>query len=182
MTKRSNQMMPIGRAQDPEPVERRRTVKLLPMTRDSHLRPIIALSLLFVGCMTSVSTRPPFKEYLGRALTTQRTTILYPDRAWSNSGAMLFSQPQKVLYLAELPPASDDRNKHRVAIIPPGQSVRLLEIRRQAGDGDVSYDAIGEIYVPAWKRFVRFHHYWGYNNRLDRAPWDSASVPITRSL
>ena len=152
------------------------------MKRRSHLLPIIALSFLFAGCMTSVSSRPPFKEYLGRALTTQRTTILYPAGAWANSGAMLFSQPQKVLYLDELPPASDDRNKHRVVLIPPGQSVRLLEVRRQVGDGDVSYAAIGEIYVPAWKRFVRFHYHWGYNNRLNRAPWDSASVTIARPL
>jgi hypothetical protein len=132
--------------------------------------------------MTTVSHKPPFNEYVGRALKTQRTTILYASAAWDNNTEMWFSPPKQVLGLREVPrPESHHRDKTLVAILSPGQTVRLFEIRREAGNG-VSYDAIGEVYVPAWKRFVRFHHLWGFNDELYRAPWDSADVPAVRRL
>jgi hypothetical protein len=144
---------------------------------------ILTILLSLCGCITSVSHKPPFNQYLGRTLTTQRTTILYRDGAWDSNAEMLFSPPKQVLYLIDKPSSeSDYRYKNRVAILPAGQELRLLDVRQEVGDGIVEYDAIGEVYVPAWKRFVRFHHAWGYYGKLHRAPWDSAATPSGRSL
>jgi hypothetical protein len=133
--------------------------------------------------MTTVSHRSPFNQYVGKALKTQRTTILYSDGAWDSNTEMLFSPPKQVLYLGDVPRSPRDyRNKNRVAILSAGQDVRLLEVRQEVGDGSVTYSAIGEVYVPAWKRFVRFHHDWGFSDRLYRAPWESSAVPTVRQL
>jgi hypothetical protein len=139
-------------------------------------------ALLLCGCITSVSHRPPFNQYVGKVVKTQRTAILYTDGAWDSNTEMLFSPPKQVLYLREPPRSeSDYRNESRVATLPPGQDLRLLEVRREVGDGIVTYDAVGEVYVPAWKRSVKFHHTWGAYDKIWRAPWEPSSVPAVRS-
>ena len=151
---------------------------------DARARFFIATSfvaLLLCGCITSVSHRPLFNQYVGKALKTQRATILYTDGAWESNAEMLFSAPKQVLYLREPPRSeSDYRHKNRVATLPPGQDLRLLEVRQEVGDGIVEYDAVGEVYVPAWKRFVKFHHTWGAYDKIWRAPWESDTIPDVR--
>ena len=142
-----------------------------------------AVLLSLCGCITNVSRRAPFSGYLGRILTTQRPTILYRDGAWDSNAEMLFSPPKQMLHLMEKPSSkSDYRYKNRVAILSAGQELRLLDVRQEVGDGIMKYEAIGEVYVPRWRRFVRFRHPWGYYGKLYRAPWDSLAVPSVRSL
>jgi hypothetical protein len=145
-----------------------------------HFCAVAVLALLECGCMTTVTHRSPFNGYVGKALKTQRTTILYYDDAYE-SNADIFSPPKPALFLRDAPSAYAN-SKKRVATFPAGQKVRLLAVREEPGDGSVSYTAIGEIYVPAWKRYVTFYHQWGSNDELYRAPWDSSAVPAVRRL
>jgi hypothetical protein len=140
------------------------------------------LALLLGGCITSVSQKSPFNQYVGKPLKTQRTTILYTDGAWDSNAEMLLSPPKQALCLREPPGSETDyRNRNRVATLPPGQDVRLLDVRQEVGDGIVEYDAIGEVYVPGWKRVAKFHHTWGAYDKIWRAPWESSTVPAVRS-
>ena len=78
--------------------------------------------------------------------------------------------------------ASDQRRREQEAFVPAGQPIRVARVEKGVGDGIITYEAYGEVFVPSLHRFVEFRFRWGDDDQIIRAPWEDDRVPTTRSI
>ncbi len=153
----------------------------LVLVRPVVLRCLTVLAaLLLAGCWTSdISRIRPFSASVGQSLTTKRAAFLYRN-------AVKESRPEwrKTLNLEEdaLVRAGDQRRKEQEAFVPAGQSIRVTRVEKRVGDGIITYEAYGEVFVPSLHRFVEFRFRWGDDDTIIRAPWEDGRVAATRSI
>lgn len=146
---------------------------------------IVALVLSSCVGVSNVSHRAPFNDVVGKELRTQRATVLRQGLATDTTGEAMVSAGHSVLTLHDATGVWSG-NEKKVAEIPAGQPIRIVEVREEMGDGSSSYTVVGDIFVPKTAKFTRFYYYWGGNygryGELHRAPWEPESVPRERKI
>ena len=143
---------------------------------------ILALSLLaliLASCTTDITHRAPFSSAVDRPLITKRATFLYRDPSPSPA------EWRKTLNLEDdalVRSPKDYRRLHQEAFIPVGQRLIVHSVTQRVGDGIITYEAYGQVFVPSLGHLVDFRYRWGDYDKIVRAPWEDSGVPPVRLL
>ena len=137
------------------------------------------VAVILASCGSSdISHRSPFSSAIGRPLVTKRATFLYREPPPSPADW------RKILNLQDdtLVRSPDYRRTHQEAFIPAGQQLIVHRVTQRVGDGIITYEAYGQIFVPSLRRLVDFRYRWGDYDKVCRAPWENSDVPTIRLL
>ena len=143
--------------------------------------PLAFVALLLGSCGTSdISHRSPFSSAVGRPLVTKRATFLYRDAAWASPAdwrKTLNLEDDSIVRLRR-----NYRRSHQEAFIPSGQRLIVDRVTQRIGDGIVTYEAYGQIFVPSLGHLVEFRYRWGDYDKIVRAPWEGSETAPIRSI
>lgn len=149
------------------------------------MRKVISLIfslLIFCGCVSTLSQRPPYSQYVKQPLTLQEEAILQMTEAWSGETMdMLFSAPKPIFGLYNLADPvlriSSTKDKETIRL-PKGTPLTILKVVERTTDGGASIEAHGTIHVAAKGGHVPFIYNWSYqcDPYLKRAPWEDVDI------
>jgi len=135
---------------------------------------ILLFAICLSGCATTisdVSTKDYFRDSIGKSLPLLREQILC-------------AVPDDINYRAVRPITLISTNAgcplKKITLLPVGTIVYIESVKKQdmpiSGD---SWHALGNVTVD--NKTYEFEYWYGYTS-INRAPWESASVPLNRPI
>lgn len=139
------------------------------------------LAIFFIGCSsTDVSKREPFMAFVGQTVELRRPMVVVQQKnRWFNGGSVV---ARRSIDFGLKDINKTDKTDHISAQLPVGHRVRIESIRDEVivdGEWIVAY---GWTTIPPNPKEVRFAYDWGFIWILNRAPWESETVPERRDL
>lgn len=145
---------------------------------------MFAFSALFLaGCVNSynVSTKKPFRDYIGQTVPLQRPALVVGSASiWTGSYGVpsVLSARYGLIDLN----ATNMGYGPILGELPVGHRVTIDSVRDEAWGDAGQITAYGHTAIPPSTNKVSFAYPWGIDPEVSRAPWEPDDTPTTRMM
>lgn len=132
----------------------------------------VLLIVIGSGCSATLSSYNPYNEYVGRTVKFKKNMAL-----WRMEKYQYYKHP----YVISISDSVLSSYGKKVAELPIGTLFKLESVVQEPRTfSPPSIIALGRVYVNnEWKEC---EYSWGFQDSLDRAPWEGEEVPDKRNV